>query len=58
MEVATGIMLQPRFHLAMFVRGGVVHDQVQVQYGGRLGVDAPQEMQELLGDGGAADRCQ
>ena len=44
----TGMSFEPRFHLGMFVRGVVVHDEVQVQSGGCLGIDLTQETQKLL----------
>lgn len=39
---------QRRADLSVLVRSVVVHDQVQVQFGRRLGVDVLQELQPFL----------
>src|SRR5271157_3008135 len=39
---------KPSAHLGMLVGGVIVHDQVDIQFGGNTGLQAAQERQELL----------
>src|ERR671918_731867 len=44
----SGIALQPGLHFRVLVGSVVVHDQMQRDIAGELGVDAAQEFQKLL----------
>jgi hypothetical protein len=48
MQVKPRMSGQPTLHLWMFVRGVVVDDQVQIEFGRRLGVDFLEKLQPLL----------
>src|SRR3990170_3469222 len=49
-EVKTepGMALEPSFYAGMFVGPIVVHDEMQVEFGRRFGVDLLEETDELL----------
>ena len=48
MHVEAGMSFEPALHLGMFVRGVVIHDQMQVEIGRSLGVDLLEKLQPLL----------
>ena len=48
MDVETGSPGDPRLHLGVFVGAVVVDDEMDIQGFGHVGVDVPQEGEELL----------
>ena len=48
MNLVSGSLGQPGFHLGVFVRRVVVHDQMHVQLPGNVVVDMPWKGQKLL----------
>ena len=48
MQLETLVPGEPALHLLCLVRGVIVDDQMQIEMGGRLAVDLPQERQEFV----------
>jgi hypothetical protein len=48
MHVETGMECEPGANLGMLVRGVVIDDEMEVEFGGHAGVQVAQEVEELL----------
>src|SRR6202035_5279008 len=48
MQLETLVPGEPALHLLCLVRGVIVDDQMQIEMGGRLAADLPQERQEFV----------
>ena len=47
-EMTTGVSLDPGFHPGMFMRAIIIHDQMEIEFGGSFGIDFLQETEKLL----------